>query len=369
MVISTPEEQQITALQRAGGALQRIQTPYTTAVAVQKPRDLDKVVAIIDREAQYAGEDFYYLWEANDRRRGRKVEIFGPSYGCIVACCRAYGNCVLPPVEAQQVEPGSILLNAGFCDLESGFTIYRSLKHTPTAPPGKFGEDEEQSARWYDMQFQLSQSKVQRNVGRAGIPNWLVQRAIDKARDAARANISKEGIEKSLAKGLELLSGLLARPMDVIKKAVVAKWGKELMLATVEDIEDLRTAYSAIRQSDDPEVMACSVFPLLAEVSKTNGKTPAPTVADLNVGKPPVTPPPPVVKADTPENPPVDTPKDDARAPLGLEVVLEALTGSRIPRAAAQKAIHDLGWTKALGDLTELELSEVIKLLKPKAAK
>jgi len=40
--------------------LMRSQTQFHTAVAVQRPRNLDKVVAAVLREAEFAGDAFYY---------------------------------------------------------------------------------------------------------------------------------------------------------------------------------------------------------------------------------------------------------------------------------------------------------------------
>ncbi len=39
--------------------LMRSQTQFHTAVAVQRPRNLDKVVAAVLREAEFAGDAFY----------------------------------------------------------------------------------------------------------------------------------------------------------------------------------------------------------------------------------------------------------------------------------------------------------------------
>ena len=51
-------------------------------------------------------------------------------------------------------------------------------------------------------------------------------------------------------------------------------------------------------------------------------------------------------------------------AALGLEVVMQSLQGQKVPKAAAQKACHDLGLDSNLGKLTEAQLNQVIKKAK-----
>lgn len=51
----------------------RSQTQFHTAVAVQRPRNLDKVVAAVLREAEFAGDAFYYSFPMG----GKKIE--GPT--------------------------------------------------------------------------------------------------------------------------------------------------------------------------------------------------------------------------------------------------------------------------------------------------
>jgi hypothetical protein len=48
--------------------LLRSQTQFHTAVAVQRPRNLDKVVAAVLREAEFAGDAFYYSFPMGARR-------------------------------------------------------------------------------------------------------------------------------------------------------------------------------------------------------------------------------------------------------------------------------------------------------------
>lgn len=58
--------------------LMRPQTQFHTAVAVQRPRNLDKVVAAVLREAEFAGDAFSHSFPMGDKK------IEGPSIG--LAC-------------------------------------------------------------------------------------------------------------------------------------------------------------------------------------------------------------------------------------------------------------------------------------------
>ena len=68
----------------------RSQTQFHTAVAVQRPRNLDKVVAAVLREAEFAGDAFYYSFPMG----GKKIE--GPSIGLAMAVAREWSNCAVP---------------------------------------------------------------------------------------------------------------------------------------------------------------------------------------------------------------------------------------------------------------------------------
>ena len=88
----------------------RSQTQLHAALAVQRPRNLDKVVAAVLREAEFAGDAFYYSFP----RDGKKIE--GPSIGLAMAVAREWSNCAVP-VEYYET-PTEWVFNAHFVDLE-----------------------------------------------------------------------------------------------------------------------------------------------------------------------------------------------------------------------------------------------------------
>jgi hypothetical protein len=141
--------------------LRRSQTQFHTAVMVQRPRNLDKIVAAVLREAEFAGDAFYYSFPMG----GKKIE--GPSIGLAMAVAREWGNCAVP-VEYYDT-PTEWIFNAHFVDLERGFTVSRVFRKRKGKGAFKKLEDD----RAEDMTFQAAQSRDIRNVVLAGVPRWL----------------------------------------------------------------------------------------------------------------------------------------------------------------------------------------------------
>ena len=175
--------------------LMRSQTQFHTAVAVQRPRNLDKVVAAVLREAEFAGDAFYYSFPMG----GKKIE--GPSIGLAMAVAREWSNCAVP-VEYYET-PTEWVFNAHFVDLERGFTVSRVFRKKKGKGVFKKLEDD----RAEDMTFQAAQSRAIRNVVLAGVPRWLTDQAKERAKEAVLKGISKEGLAGATEKALKFLAG------------------------------------------------------------------------------------------------------------------------------------------------------------------
>lgn len=178
------------AMIASGMTLQRTQTPYTTAVQVQKPRDLDRVVKNVLHEARYAKDNFYYAWELKGRNGGR---VEGASIGLAYAVARAYGNCVVDL--DHKLENGVDVFTGRFVDLETGYTTTRIFRQKNNPLGGGYN-----AARKDDMMFQAAQSKALRNVILAGVPRWLVDAAVKEAKSSTCDAIEQVGVAESRAK-------------------------------------------------------------------------------------------------------------------------------------------------------------------------
>lgn len=241
-----PNGQESTAIIPRGGIQTR--TQYHTAIQVQRPRDLDAVVRAVEREAQFAGTDFYYRWPVKDKQTGKTKIVKGGSIGLAMAMAREWTNCAIP-VDMRE-EGGKWLFTASFVDLERGFTVTRTFRQAiPLEAPGKYDAD-----RWQDMKFQVGQSKAIRNVIFAGTPRWLREKAVRIAEEAEANKIGgKEGIDKAVKKALAEFEKL-----GISKERVIAIFDKPLNDFDMDDILTLRSFY---KQLTENEATAEQLFP------------------------------------------------------------------------------------------------------------
>lgn len=225
-----------------GVTAQQVKTGYMTAVQVQKPRSLDKIVDEVLREAEYAGADFFYAWGKGDNH------VEGPSVGLALAVGRAWGNCA---VETEVSDEGEAwVFTSHFIDLEKGFTISRAWRQSKKSMV--YGNMD--AFRKDDNRFQSGQSKSIRNVVKAAVPSWLIQQAVEKAKDAVLKNISKVGIVASIANAIKALAQYGVTEEQVLAKIERASRHE----VTAEDIVDLKTAFSAISRGEES---ADRIFP------------------------------------------------------------------------------------------------------------
>jgi len=253
--------------------LMRSQTQFHTAVAVQRPRNLDKVVAAVLREAEFAGDAFYYSFPMG----GKKIE--GPSIGLAMAVAREWGNCAVP-VEYYETA-AEWVFNAHFVDLERGFTVSRVFRKKKGKGAFKKLEDD----RAEDMTFQAAQSRAIRNVVLAGVPRWLTDQAKERAKEAVLKGISKEGLATATEKALKFLAGY-----GITEERVIALLGKPKNEWASEDIATLRGLASQLK---DGQASAEQLFPLLEAQEKPPPEAPKAKKSRAAKTEVPATPPPP----------------------------------------------------------------------------
>jgi len=221
--------------------LMRSHTQFHTAMAVQRPRNLDKVVAAVLREAEFAGEAFYYAFPMG----GKTIE--GPSIGLAMAVAREWSNCAVP-VEYYETATEWIF-TAHFVDLERGFTVSRVFRKKKGKGAFKKLEDD----RAEDMTFQAAQSRAIRNVVLAGVPRWLTEQAKERAKESVLKGISKEGLAAATDKALKFLAGY-----GISEARVTQALGKPKQEWTSEDIAHLRGMASQLK---DGQATALQLFP------------------------------------------------------------------------------------------------------------
>lgn len=275
--------QDIGELLMGGNTIQQIKTSYATAVSVQRKRSLKEVEDRCLAEAEFAGDGFWYEWDVNDKRTGRKQHIEGSTIDLAMTVARNWGNCA---TECWLIEdkPGYYLFNAVFVDLETGSNITRPFKQNRNRKlsekmleGGSF-----EASRQDDVTFQIGASKATRNVILNATPKWLQQKMLDAARKAfAQQLTGKALIEKreETAQFFEDKYSVTRERLERYVEKPVAEW-------VAADIVRLRGVVQALREGRETveaifppiqkeEPKAASATP---PSPKDNGKTTAPTV-------------------------------------------------------------------------------------------
>lgn len=253
---------------RGGGGgtpMQRVQTQYTTAVAVQQPRDLasnkpTSVLAKVLREAEICGEDFIYSMTFRGKDGPSIVE--GTSIDGAMIMARNFGNCATD-VEIVEESRSHWVFRAVFIDLETGFTEPRLFRQAKGTVAGKFDAE-----RKLDMAFQIGQSKAKRNVIVRSMPTWLVSKAVDAAKASAAAAI--KDLPAAIDWVVKTFTGMGVDMPRLEKRigAPVAQWN-------ARDVVRMKATYKAIR---DRQTTVENEFPVVEEVpAATPNAATAPT--------------------------------------------------------------------------------------------
>lgn len=223
-----------------GGVMQRMQGRYATAISVQKPRVLRVIQEELLKEADLAGETFYYGWGAG------KDRVEGASVNLAMSAVRIWGNCAVELQPVQETRDAWIF-TAAFVDLETGFTLSRQFRQAKNwTVHGKFDE-----ARKEDIRFQIGQSKAIRNVVLNVMPKWLTDRAVERAKDGVRRELE----EAIGARGIDSVRDVLVKRLatqGVTDQMLLGKFGRPTVNAlTVEDMVIMRADYNALHGGAD----------------------------------------------------------------------------------------------------------------------
>lgn len=243
--------------------LQRIQGRFATAISVQRPRELQEVEARLMREADVAGESFYYGWSVKDKG-GRASRIEGPSIDMAMAMARNWFNCAVDALPVQEV-PGAWIFTAAFIDLETGFTATRQFRQSKKWVVHGRLDDERKD----DVRFQIGQSKAARNVILRSLPGWLVAKTMQRAKAGVRNRIQKYIDDKGIVAARDIAIKALAKQGATIER-VLATLGKPK--AEALDIEDLVRLKGDLQALQDGAEDADSLFPAVASEEPENPK-------------------------------------------------------------------------------------------------
>lgn len=242
----TPTVESVRGSLDAGGMALQTRSSYQTAVAVNRERNLEKVLQRCLQEAAIAGDDFYYSWSQG----GQNIE--GLTVGAAQALCRNFGNCALE-VKVEET-PTAYIFHGAFIDLETGFNLVRPYRQNKQSPKKKDGKDVYSGERGTDIIFQIGASKSMRNVALNAMPKWLTEKVIAQAKDNVVGKIEKLGPEK--AKALILNK---ANALGIAQDRIEGVYGKE----RAWDTEKIIKITSALRAVEDGIEKAADLFPAI----------------------------------------------------------------------------------------------------------
>jgi len=240
-----------------GMALQKTQTSYTTAIAVQKPRSITRITHNVLEESKLAGSSFYYGWTVKNKN-GSASKIEGPSIDLAMCLARHYGNCVID-VEGSETNT-HYNIKGVFIDLESGFTCPRLFRQRKSQGiGGKFDSDRQE-----DIVFQIGQSKAIRNAVIRAMPEWLVNQAIEVAKTAELNKIKPENLHIAREKVISFFE-----QYGIDQDRIENKLEKKADKWTGQDIVELRGSANALKEG---RISPVELFPLIEVVDKETGE-------------------------------------------------------------------------------------------------
>jgi hypothetical protein len=248
-----------------GKIIAQTKTNYQTAVAVLKPRDLVRVCARVEQEAQVAGDSFYYAMTYLTKKG--PVLIEGPSIEMAMCIIRNFGNCVLHTDVRE--DDRAFFFTPTFIDLETGFNFSRTKRVLKGG--GGFGKFD--VGRKEEIKYEKGQSIAIRNVALKSVPNWIVDKAMKISKGAAIAFVAKLGRGPALKE----LAKCFAQ-YGIETDRVEAKMGKK---APAWDEQDMARLFGGMQALADGQETAEEMFPALDAYKKE-----APEMGDGRAGDP-----------------------------------------------------------------------------------
>lgn len=340
----------------AGDGLMQTRSPYSTAVQVIKKRNLQDVTQRCEVEAAIAGDEFYYSWS-----QGNKI-IEGPTVGAALAIARNFGNCAVD-VRVEEHQNATIFYGA-FIDLETGFNIVRPFRQNNAQAKKKDGRNIYTDERGLDVKFQIGASKGIRNAVLNGVPKWLVNKVMVKAKENVVEKIKKMGVVAARDMVIKKLSNL-SIPLERVEKVYqkTASW----------DIEKLVMLSGAIRSIEDGFESIETIFPddtvpetnttqpkTQPEQPKTGNTTPPPPAAPVNDSNDKASSLPPVesvetVKEDAPTNNDAKAPQQSVNSEPEPAPVQPISNGETVAIPSPDKLIADIKTAKDLDTFKALK--------------
>lgn len=321
-----------------GRTIEQIRSQYHTAVRVQVPRDIERARALLRKSAEYAGDSFFYAWQA-ETRGGGKALIEGKSHDLAMAAAQSWGNATVEVFITTQTVAGAELQGV-FVDFETGFTLMRPF----VVDFGALVLSERQKSKPSELYrqrmafMQAAISRCARNVALAALPEWFTDEAFRIAKESAGKRLAGENLVKAIDESVlhfKQAYGVVQEQLEIHLHKKRDEWSSL-------DVVTLRSIVRGVREGT---VNIPETFPPLDKSESAKPQPAAPATAQAPhqpVVKPPADP-------GIPAADPVAAGLTDAQGELLDEIneILLALAGND---AAKRKALM-LSWTNRATDM------------------
>ena len=218
---------------------------FVLAQQTARPRSLKLILERLSVLANAAGDRWLWGWEVNDKRRGRKTWIEGPTIKLANDLVREYGNCVL---DTRVVDNGtSWTFYSRLVDLETGANRTRPYQQRKSVDMGM--KDDQ---RTLDMVFQSGVSRSERNIV-CNVLQTLTDYCVEEAKKSTLARITAKPDDARA-----WITGQLD-VLHVDRKRVEAIYGRASANWTTTDMARI---YKELRGVIDGFINADDVWPL-----------------------------------------------------------------------------------------------------------
>lgn len=232
------------ALVSQGEAVMRIENESLMQVAIQRPRDEQKVLDGALKELDLVPEEAasaYYSIPYKDNQSGQQQMVEGPSIKAAMALARRWGNCSAAARVLSEDATG-INVEGVFIDFESSFRVLRPHRVNRFFKR-RTGQVIELSPDRLQMATQAGASKALRNAILAGLPAYLVNTYFKKAKTiVAGGTLDERPTQPEIDKAVRAFAPyhVTAEQLEKNLELPRTQW-------TRESIATLRGLYTALK--------------------------------------------------------------------------------------------------------------------------
>jgi len=323
-------------------------------------RDSGRLLGEAKRVGALLGKRAYYDFPVGGGR------ATGPTIDLMDALAIVWGRLV-SRVEIVEETDIRVHLRGRVVDLLAITAVERDYMSAIAPAPGKFARDPEQADRWRTMQLQSASSKAIRGALEHALPAWLVDAALDAARDTV-AKRATGGVALPQARGNAI--EMLAR-LGLTAAECAAFVGQPVDLWAVAELDTLRVLVTKLKAGE------VSVEGVRAELVRQAATAPSSAPVDrfADLGVKPAAPAPQAQQ--TPPPPSTPPAASSGTAPSGgsqepkKDPIKEALLADlrelfRTDAASVTEACRQHGTApNQIGRLGVEKLSAILKTLRP----